>query len=220
MKDDNNIKIFPSLLSAHAGKFQEEINSIEEVVDGIHFDVMDGQFVPNLTFGAPVLSYLSTKAPMGFDAHLMVQNPDILIDDFAQAGCQSLSVHAEVLPHIHKTLEYIKSSGMKAGIVLNPANSFEYVKEAIAVADYVLVMSVNPGFGGQKFIPEVLTKIETIRKSFPKKDIQIDGGINNETAILAKNAGANWFVSGSYLFSAPNRPHQVERLRDILQGVS
>lgn len=208
-----DIKIFPSLLSANAGAFQVDIDKMDAYCDAIHFDVMDGQFVPNLSFGAGVMQHLTTSSPLGFDAHLMVEQPDILIDDFAKAGCSSLSVHVEVLPHIHKTLQSIQAKGMKAGVVLNPGTSFAFAEEAIAMADYVLVMSVNPGFGGQKFIPAVLDKVRAIRAAYPEKDIQIDGGITNETAPLAIEAGANWLVSGSYLFGAENLEEAVQSLK-------
>lgn len=205
------IKIFPSLLSANAGRFQSEIDTMDMVCDGIHFDVMDGNFVPNLTFGAPVLTHLHTKTC--FDAHLMVNNPDQYIDDFIKSGASMISIHIENNAHVHRTLQRIKQGGSKAGLAINPATSFETAKEAIAFADFVLVMSVNPGFGGQAFIPEVLEKIKKIREAFPKKDIQVDGGITDITAPLVKAAGANWLVSGSYLFGAKNLKEAVEKLR-------
>lgn len=204
-------KIFASLLAAHAGMFQKEIDTMDEYCDGIHFDVMDGHFVPNLTFGAGVMQWLKTKTC--FDAHLMVENPDIFIGDFAKAGTSSLSIHGEQTPHVHRSLQLIKSHGMQAGIAINPATSFEFAKEAIAFADFVLVMSVNPGFGGQQFIPQSIEKIQTIKKYFPEKIIQVDGGINDKTAPLAIRAGADWLVSGSYLFTAPDLSQAVASLR-------
>jgi ribulose-phosphate 3-epimerase len=210
MKSD--IKIFPSLLACDMSKFQDEINRVEKIVDGIHYDVMDGDFVPNLSFGAPVLKCLNTSAPLGFDAHLMVSNPDVLLEDFAKAGASSLSVHVETCAHIHRTLQEINRLGMKAGVALNPATPYEVAYEAIKKSDFVLVMSVNPGFGGQKFLPEVLDKIRKIRENFPRKDIQVDGGITDETASLVIEAGANWLVSGSYLFSAKNISEAVASL--------
>lgn len=207
-----DIRISPSLLSADFGHLQDDIDKAEPFVDGFHFDVMDGQFVPNLTAGAPVLKCLRSKKP--FDVHLMVEKPDVLIDDFAKARANALSVHAEVCPHLHKTLQSIKSFGMKAGVVLNPATSIEFALEGIALADYVLIMSVNPGFSGQNFIPETLEKVRKIRKCFPKKDIQIDGGVNKKTISQVLNAGANWIVSGSYFWKSPD----FENTGNILRG--
>lgn len=206
------VKIMPSLLSANFGALQADIDRVEPFVDGFHFDVMDGQFVPNLTVGAPVLQCLQSQKP--FDAHLMVEKPDVLLEDFAKAGASALSVHVETCPHLHRTLQRIRDLGMKAGIVLNPATSIEGYPDAIAMADYILIMSVNPGFGGQKFIPETLTKVQKIREQFPKKDIQIDGGINEKTIQSAIEAGANWIVSGSYFWKSEN----VETTGKILKG--
>jgi len=166
-----SLKIFPSLLAANMGALQKEIESVESFSDGIHFDVMDGDFVPNLTFGAPVLKHLKTKTV--FDVHLMVQHPERLIDDFVKVGADMISVHFEACQNLHRVLQQIKEHGKKAGVAINPTTSFESAKDAIAMADFVLVMSVNPGFGGQKFIPEVLLKIEQIREKFPEKDIEV-----------------------------------------------
>lgn len=206
-----DIKIFPSILAADFGKLDAEIASVEKQIDGIHFDVMDGHFVPNLTIGAPVMKCLKTKLPI--DVHLMVNNPDDLIEAFANAGASMISVHAEVCPHLHKTIHDIKSRGIKAGIALNPSSSLASIEEVLDDLDFVLVMSVNPGFGGQKFIGSVLEKIKKIRKLKPKIDIQVDGGINAETAKLVKEAGANLLVAGSYIFGAENREEAVKSLR-------
>jgi len=205
------IKIFPSVLAADLGNLQGEIDRADEFSDGIHYDVMDGNFVPNLSYGAPVLKCLKSKNI--FDAHLMVQNPDVLLEDFAKAGAGMLSVHFEACQNVHRTLQRINELGMKSGIALNPGTSYEMAYEAIKKADFVLVMSVNPGFGGQKFLPEVLEKIQKIRKNFPEKDIQVDGGITDKTASLVMNAGANFLVAGSYLFGADNFSSAVESLR-------
>lgn len=206
------IKVMPSLLSANFGALQADIDRAEPFVDGFHFDVMDGQFVPNLTVGAPVLEWLKSKKP--FDAHLMVEKPDVLLEDFAKAGASALSVHVEVCPHLHRTLQNIKELGMKAGVVLNPATTAEAHWDAIEMADFVLIMSVNPGFGGQSFIPETLKKVRKIREAFPGKDIQIDGGINEKTIADALEAGANWIVSGSYFWKSEN----LETAANILKG--
>lgn len=208
-----DIKIFPSLLACNMGKFQSEIDHVDPLCDAIHYDVMDGQFVPNLSFGAPILSHLKTDTELGFDAHLMCQNPDILLEDFAKAGATSLSVHLEACPNIHQTLQKINQLGMVSGIALNPGTSYQAAYEAIKKANFVLIMSVNPGFGGQKFLPEVLEKVSLIRKNFPGKNIQIDGGITDITAPLAIQAGANWLVAGSYIFGAKNMESAIQKLR-------
>jgi len=213
MNKDLDIKIQPSLLACNLGKIQEEINSVDDYIDGIHFDVMDGQFVPNLSFGAPVLEHLSTQSELGFDVHLMCEQPDILIESFVKAGANAICVHMEACPNIHRTLQVIKNSDILAGVVLNPGTSYETAYEAIKFADYVLIMSVNPGFGGQKFLPEVLEKVSKIRKEFPEKIIQIDGGITAETAPLAIEAGANWLVAGSAIFKAKDRKEACQNLR-------
>jgi len=208
------IKIQPSLLACNMGKMQEEINSIDSFVDGIHFDVMDGQFVPNLSFGSPVLEHLFTKTELGFDVHLMCENPDILLESFVKAGAKAICVHIEACQNIHRTLQVIKSFNILSGVVLNPGTSYNTAYEAIKFADYVLIMSVNPGFGGQKFLEETLEKIKRIRKNFPEKIIQIDGGINKETAKLSIEAGANWLVAGSYIFKANNREEACKNLKN------
>ncbi len=205
------IKIQPSILAADFGKLDEDIVSVEEHIDGIHFDVMDGHFVPNLTVGAPVLKCLKTKLPV--DAHLMVTNPEDLIEDFAKAGAVMLSFHIEVTDNPLEIIQKIKDNGMKAGIALNPDTEFEAIENILNELDYVLIMSVFPGFGGQKFIPEVVGKIRKIREARPDIDIQIDGGINGETAKIAKEAGANWLVAGSYIFGAEDRKKAVASLR-------
>lgn len=208
----NPVKILPSLLSANAGRFQEEIDRMDVHTDGIHFDVMDGHFVPNITFGAPVLSFLQTKN--FFDVHLMIQNPDQYIADFVKAGASFISIHGENNPHVHRTLQLIKNAGAKAGIAINPATSFETAKEWIRFADFVLVMSVNPGFGGQSFIPETLEKIRLIRQYFPTIDIEVDGGVTQKTAPDIIAAGATMLVSGSYLFGSDTLELAVQSLRN------
>ena len=205
------IKLQPSLLSADLGRLSDEITRAEPYVDGFHFDVMDGQFVPNLTFGPPVLQCLASSKP--FDAHLMVEQPDILLEPFAKAGAKALSVHIETCPHIHRTLQRIRDLGMLAGVVLNPGTGYEVAREAIGFADFALVMSVNPGFSGQAFIPETLDKVCRIRSDFPELDIQIDGGMNAQTAPQAIAAGANWIVSGSFFWQADKLASAAQALR-------
>lgn len=203
------IEFFPSLLSANFGALQGDINKVENIVDGFHFDVMDGHFVPNITVGAPVLSCLKSNKP--FDAHLMIENPEKYIEDFAKAGASMISVHMETIKDA-SILDDIRKLGCKAGIVFNPPTELDL--EICEFADFVLIMSVNPGFGGQSFITETLEKVRAIRKKYPEKDIQIDGGINAETVKLATEAGANWIVSGSYFWGSENR----EKTAEILKG--
>lgn len=206
-----DIKIFPSILAADFGALNADIATVESYIDGIHFDVMDGHFVPNLTVGAPVLKCLKTQHPI--DAHLMVSNPDSLIEDFAKAGASMLSVHQEVCPNIQNTIQNIQKHKMLAGIALNPDTNIETIFPLLDQLDYILIMSVFPGFGGQKFIPEVLPKITQLRQIKPNLDIQVDGGINAETAQMVKEAGANLLVAGSYIFNASNRAEAIAKLR-------
>ncbi|MEK7529182.1 MAG: ribulose-phosphate 3-epimerase [Patescibacteria group bacterium] len=205
------IKIAPSILSADFGNLNAEIKSVEQYVDMIHIDVMDGHFVPNITIGAPVVSRIKSKKPL--DCHLMIENPEWYIEDFVQAGAKSITVHQEACKHLHRTIYQIKSYGIRAGVSINPATPLGMIEEIIHDVDMILVMSVNPGFGGQEFIPGVLGKIQDLRDAMPKLDIQIDGGITDQTAKLAVAAGANILVAGSYIFSAKNRKAAIEKLR-------
>ena len=207
-----NIKISPSILSANFGKLNEEIQSIEDYVDWIHVDVMDGHFVPNITLGAPVVKNIQSKKPL--DCHLMIENPEKYIPDFIKAGANSISTHIELgEENVKKCIELSKSGGCLAGVVVNPPTSIESILPVLELVDYVLIMSVNPGFGGQSFIPEVLDKVHYLRKKNPKLEIQIDGGINEKTAPLAIKAGVNNLVAGSYIFGSEDRVHAVEELR-------
>lgn len=203
------IKFFPSLLSANFGALQNDIDKVEDFVDGFHFDVMDGHFVPNLTVGAPVLKCLKSDRP--FDAHLMIDNPEKYIEDFAKAGANMISVHQETIKS-SLIFDNIRNLKCKAGIVFNPPTKVDL--KMCELADFVLIMSVNPGFGGQSFIEETVEKVKIIREKFPKKDIQIDGGINAETIKKVISAGANWIVSGSYFWGSENK----EKTAKILKG--
>ena len=186
-------------MSADFGRLQNEISRAEKFVDGFHFDVMDGHFVPNLTAGAPILKKLKTAKI--FDVHLMILNPEKFIDDFVAAGADQISIHAEI-SNPQKVLRQIQKLKIPAGIVFNPQTEIDF--ELCETADFILQMSVEPGFGGQKFIAEVLPKIQKMREKFPEKNIEIDGGINSETFKIAKNAGVNWFVSGSFFWGNEN----------------
>jgi len=197
-----SIKFFPSLLSANFGNLQKEISQTEDFVDGFHFDSMDGHFVPNLTFGPPILAKLKSKKI--FDAHLMLSNPEFFITDFAKAGAKMISIHAEITKNPAEVLSQIKKlpENILAGIVFNPDTKINF--NLCEIADFVLIMSVFPGFGGQKFIAKSLEKVVQIRKKFPKKNIQIDGGINEENINEVFSSGANWIVSGSSFWHSKN----------------
>lgn len=195
------ITIAPSLLAADFSKLREEVEAINKTeAKWLHLDVMDGNFVPNISFGADIIKSIKPYTNLYFDAHLMVEKPEWYIETVAKAGVDSITIHVEATNHLHRALQMIKSLGIKAGVALNPATDIEVLDNVIDLIDLVLVMTVNPGFGGQKFIDNTLQKIKRIRKKYPHIDIQVDGGINNETAKLVKEAGANILVAGSYVF--------------------
>lgn len=213
------ILVSTSILSADFGKINEEIASIEPFSDRIHIDVMDGHFVPNLTFGAPVLAKFKCGRPL--DVHLMTENPEKFLEDFAKAiqsahgkkSDSSIIVHQETCGHLHRVFEKIKSLGCLAGVSINPATPLHMIEPFLDEIDLALLMTVNPGFGGQEFIKEVLPKIEELRKKAPKLNIAVDGGINDKTALLAKKAGANILVAGAYIMKSKNRKQAIESLR-------
>nr|WP_320145645.1 ribulose-phosphate 3-epimerase [uncultured Anaeromusa sp.] len=212
------VRIAPSILSADFSKLGEEVAAIETAgADWVHIDVMDGHFVPNLTFGAPVVSCLRKVTKMPFDVHLMVEAPQNYIADFAKAGADILTVHLETAPHLHRVIQAIKEEGMKAAVSLNPSTPLCLVEEILPELDMVLLMSVNPGFGGQAFIPSSLEKVRKLRQMLNEKglkiDIQVDGGVTPDNASQLIAAGATVLVAGSAVYKAPNMANAIHSLR-------
>ncbi len=213
------VKVAPSILSADFSRLAEEIRKVEKNSNMLHVDVMDGHFVPNITFGPPVVASIRKATKLPLDVHLMIENPDEFIDAFADAGADSITVHVEAAKHLNRTISRIKSRNVKAAVALNPATPLSSIEYAIGDVDMVLIMTVNPGFGGQSFIESVLPKIRALRELIDKKklkvEIQVDGGINDKTARMAVLAGAEIIVAGSYIYQNKNPSSAIESLRII-----
>ena len=213
--------LVPSILSADFARLGEEVDLVLDMgVRLVHIDVMDGHFVPNLTVGPAVVAALAPRVHERgafLDVHLMIEEPDRFLADFADAGADALSVHVETCPHLHRTLTAIRDLGLSAGLALNPATDIVVVGEALNFCDYVLAMSVNPGFGGQRFIPDSLFKLRRLRAMMPAGvDLEVDGGVGRDNIFALAAAGANWIVAGSAVFGAGDTAEEITVLTELL----
>lgn len=212
-------KLYPSLLSTDFLNLEQELKDLEAAgVDGVHFDVMDGRFVPNISIGLPILDAVRKGTNLPIDVHLMIEEPEKYVDLFAQHGADMISVHVEATPHIHRVIEQIKSQNIKAGVVLNPGTPVDAILPVIRMVDYVLVMTVNPGFGGQSFISDSIEKLDQLTSIKDRMeldfDIEVDGGINNETVKNVIEHGATMLVAGSYFF----KQDDYKQVTKLLKG--
>ncbi len=212
--------VSPSILSANFSNLGKDVEMLHKSdCEWIHIDVMDGVFVPNISFGLPVIKSIRRHTDKPFDVHLMIQNPDDFLEDFKNAGADMLTVHLEACTHLHRTIAEIKKLGMKAGVALNPHTPVSSLEEIISDLDLVLIMSVNPGFGGQKFIPSAIDKVKKLKQLISEKGsntlIEVDGGVNLETGKQLVEAGANALVAGSFVFGSENPATTISKLKSL-----
>lgn len=216
------MKIAPSILSADFANLQRDIEFVEKHgADYIHVDVMDGQFVPNITFGPAVVQAIRPITKLPLDVHLMIVNPERFIHEFAKAGADIIGVHIEATPHIHRAIQMIKAENVKAEVVINPGTPVEAIKYVLPLVDQILVMTVNPGFGGQSFLSEMADKIRELAKLKEQYgyhyDIEVDGGIDDQTIKVCAEAGANVFVAGSYIYGAQHPEERINALKEAIE---